>query len=274
MIVTLMTSDKSIDDMMSNAAYGGLNCKGLGHLIDAEEFDRDSYLERIKNAGHESVLEHIVLSFHVFGASRALLQQLARHRHISLSVESTRTCLPAQLNRDNKIISRAFENAISYNITNAFAMIGLDPNIELDEDMQQQFYDICEYCAKYINTLRAFCKDMQGKLSNKYLGDMIKYFIPECYPTQFVMTLNLRELRHILKLRTSSAALFEFQQLAVALYRALPESLNYLLDDCLDDEVEERVDSVLDVFELIDLNDEEEDDDEEDEEEEEDGEEL
>lgn len=40
--------------------------------------------------GNCSVLEHISFTFHVKGVSRALLAQLSRHRHISLSVQSQR----------------------------------------------------------------------------------------------------------------------------------------------------------------------------------------
>lgn len=41
---------------------------------------------------HWSVLEHISFTFHIKGVSRALLAQLSRHRHISLSVRSQRYC--------------------------------------------------------------------------------------------------------------------------------------------------------------------------------------
>ena len=42
------------------------------------------------SSGHHSILEHISFTFHVKGVSRALLAQLSRHRHISLSVQSQR----------------------------------------------------------------------------------------------------------------------------------------------------------------------------------------
>lgn len=43
-----------------------------------------------KTTSHNSVLEHISFVFHISGVSRALLAQLSRHRHISLSVASQR----------------------------------------------------------------------------------------------------------------------------------------------------------------------------------------
>lgn len=44
------------------------------------------------NSGHLSTWEHISFTFHIKGVSRALLAQLSRHRHISLSVRSQRYC--------------------------------------------------------------------------------------------------------------------------------------------------------------------------------------
>jgi len=38
--------------------------------------------------------------------------------------------------------------------------------------------------------------------------------LPECWKTNVVMTVNARELMHILELRLSSKALWEFQELA------------------------------------------------------------
>ena len=43
-------------------------------------------------SGHMSVWEHACFTFHIAGVSRALLAQLSRHRHISLSVRSQRYC--------------------------------------------------------------------------------------------------------------------------------------------------------------------------------------
>ena len=43
-----------------------------------------------KTSGHASPFEHTSFTFHISGVSRALLAQLSRHRHISLSVASQR----------------------------------------------------------------------------------------------------------------------------------------------------------------------------------------
>lgn len=51
-------------------------------------------IERVGNKfKHQSVLEHVSYNFYIEGVSRALLQELARHRIASYSVKSTRYTL-------------------------------------------------------------------------------------------------------------------------------------------------------------------------------------
>ncbi|MDD2399945.1 MAG: FAD-dependent thymidylate synthase, partial [Sulfurovum sp.] len=51
-------------------------------------------IDRVGNKfKHASTLEHLVYTFYIEGISRALLQELARHRMASLSVKSTRYTL-------------------------------------------------------------------------------------------------------------------------------------------------------------------------------------
>ena len=69
-------------------------------------------------------------------------------------------------------------------------------------------------------------------------NDELKYFIPEFWPVNLVLTSNVRELRHILNLRTAPAALKEFRDLARAMYEAVPEEFKYLLKDCVYDEAD------------------------------------
>ena len=84
MRVELLTSASSVADMEKFAALAALTCRGNAE----KEHVPSEVLTRIIQAGHESVLEHITLTYRVQGISRALLQEVSRHRHLSLSVES------------------------------------------------------------------------------------------------------------------------------------------------------------------------------------------
>ena len=192
MNVKLLTSAEHIAAMERNAALGALTCRGNAD----KEFTPREVLAKIIAAGHESVLEHINLTYSVKWLSRACLQELARHRHISLSVESTRHTLRKYL---------ADEEAITA-LKSTVAIAKRD-------------------C---INALECLI-DLYPDISN----DELKYYLPEFWPVNLILTSNLRELRHIIKLRTAPAALKEFRDLARAIYEAVPEEFKYLLADCV-----------------------------------------
>lgn len=188
MNITLLTSEASLKDMENFAALVTLTC----HANTEKPYVPHEVLERIINAGHESVLEHITLTYSVKGISRACLQELARHRHISLSVESTRHTLKKQLD-----------------YTKFF------------DELPKEYL---EFGFHFVNFADAH-PDMPN--------DKLKYYLPEFWPTNLILTSNIRELRHIIKLRTAPAALEEFQDLARALFDAVPDGFKYLLKDCV-----------------------------------------
>ncbi len=203
MEVKLMNSIDAVDEMEYNAAYAMLTCHANTDKLQSEE--PATFIKRAIKMGHESILEHITLTFKVNDLSRACLQELARHRHISLSVESTRHTLKKKILGED-ILTLVSDYTLNFEGEKISA-----------EDLNVSFL---------LSMIREF-----PRIPN----DDLKYFIPEWWPTNLVLTLNIRELRHILKLRTSPAALQEFQDLAHKLFEAVPEDYRYMLEDCLHD---------------------------------------
>ena len=71
-------------------------------------------IERVGNKfKHASTLEHLSYNFYIQGISRALLQELARHRIASLSVKSTRYTLK-ELKKEAKFELGDFERAARF----------------------------------------------------------------------------------------------------------------------------------------------------------------
>ena len=195
MDVKLLTSTQSIQDMENFAALAALTCHANTDKMSNEDYLPSDTLKNIIKAGHESVLEHINLTFKIEGLSRACLQELARHRHISLSVESTRHTLRKQTE-----YTPFFDN-----LTKEQWRFGLD----------------------FVRFADAH-PDMPN--------DELKYYIPEFWPTNLIITLNIREFRHILNLRTAPAALKEFRFLARSMFHEVPDEFKYLLQDCVHEE--------------------------------------
>ena len=197
MDVRLLTTITQVLEMQHNAAYAMLTCHANTEKLETEK--PRVFIEKAIKAGHESVLEHITLTYEVKNLTRACLQELARHRHISLSVESTRHTLKKNISDDD------FFTKASLSIPET-------------------------YWGRFVRTI-----DYLRELNNEFklTNDELKYYIPELWPTNLVMTANIRELRHIVKLRTSPAALKEFQDLARKLVEVLPDDFKYLLEDCV-----------------------------------------
>ena len=193
MEIKLLTRTGSIKDMEKFAATAALTCHGNADK-DCVPYE---VLRRIIGAGHESVLEHIYLTYSIKGISRALLQELSRHRHLSLSVESTRHTLRKQATEE--FVCSAFDNVYRHDKAMGFVLFA----------------------------------DTYPDMPN----DELKYYLPEFWPTNLVLTSNARELRHILKLRTAPQALKEFRDLAHAMFEVVPEEFRYLLKDCVHEEV-------------------------------------
>ena len=203
MEVKLLTSPESLSDMECFAALAALTC----HANAERPYIPHEVLSRIISKGHESILEHITLTYSVKGLSRACLQELSRHRHILLSVESTRHTL----------------NEIFDTWKTSDDVPDLPQNVrEIDG------YDIYgNLRIFYLSELRAL------SVKKNIPNDELKYYLPEFWPTNLILTSNIRELRHIIKLRTSPAALNEFRMLAYSLFDAVPEEYRYLLEDCV-----------------------------------------
>ena len=91
MEVKLLMGKHHLEMMEYNAAYAMLTCHANTDKLKDEP--PSEFLKRAMKVHHDTVLEHIYLTYEVNNLSRACLQELARHRHISLSVESTRHTL-------------------------------------------------------------------------------------------------------------------------------------------------------------------------------------
>lgn len=196
MEVSLLTRNESLAYMETFAACATLTC----HANTEKTYIPSNVLKRIIKLGHDSVLEHINLTYSVKGLSRACLQELARHRHVSLSVESTRHTLKEEL---------------------LGGTIKLSLPEGMDEELQRIIYG-------YLRTLFDYV-EKHPNVPN----DQLKYAIPEAVCTNLVLTANVRELRHIIKLRSAPVALNEFRVLAYSLHEAVPEEFKYLLQDCV-----------------------------------------
>lgn len=173
------------------------------------EKDRD-LIDRVGNKfKHASTLEHLVYNFYVEGISRALLQELARHRMASLSVKSTRYTLK-ELKDEEAYTINDLERAAKY-----LVMTG----VEIVDQM----------------SIRAL-ENLRLVLAEGISNDRAKYCLPESYKTELTWSINARSLQNFISLRSDKAALWEIRDLANMVYNTLPAEHRYLFENSLKEE--------------------------------------
>lgn len=135
--------------------------------------------KRVKNCfnnGHMSVFEHAVITVEVDGISRACSHQLVRHRLASFSQQSQRY---TRISGDDWYVKPD-----AYSDTEIF---------ELHMNGCRRAYDV--------------------SVRNGIKPEDARFLLPEATKTRLVMTCNVRELFHILDLRTDKAAQWEIREL-------------------------------------------------------------
>jgi len=136
-------------------------------------------------------------TFYIRNISRALLQELARHRVASLTVRSTRYTLK-ELKDSKTFLEDDYDEASRF--------IVLTGNEIVDRAS-----------IKALNTLQDI---LQQGISN----DIAKYCLPECYKTELIWTISDESLENFLKLRSDKAALWEIRELAEIIKRIKDEN--------------------------------------------------
>lgn len=140
-------------------------------------------------AGHTSVLEHVSITFRIYGISRACSHQLVRHRLASYVQESQRYT-KIDLSREWYVVP---------------------PTIAESDDIYDFFVEHMERCGDaYQSALDAGIKPEDAR-----------YLLPEATKTNLVMTMNLREFESFYKLRSDKAAQWEIRELAGLMIRSM-----------------------------------------------------
>ena len=161
-------------------------CGRVSHQSESHG-EPENFIRMLIKRGHESVLEHFSLTFHII-CDRAIQNELVRHRHASFTVESTRY--------------------VKYD-----ELTFVRPPIYAQDDLQQAEY--------------AYEDCLNGGIP----PEIARAVLPLCLKSELYMTANLRELRHILKLRTDKAAHPQMRFIAGQILQILRNKLPVIVED-------------------------------------------
>lgn len=150
---------------------------------------------------HQSVAEHIILSFNIKNISRLCLQELVRHRIASYTVESTRYTLDSFLDIEDNPHYMHIDSIIEH--MNNFMVM---PKVK-DGDYREMQVDLADFFLYSLVLIERW-------KSKGYKADVYKYFLPESYKTELVVTFNFRSFLNFIELRHDKKAHFEIRKLA------------------------------------------------------------
>ncbi|MEW6685832.1 MAG: FAD-dependent thymidylate synthase [Candidatus Edwardsbacteria bacterium] len=149
-----------------------------------------SLVDKIIKLGHESVLEHISFTFAIEGISRACSHQLVRHRLASYSQQSQRYV--------------RFKNRKEMRIVTPSAI-----------RRKKALLD------KFEETIGKTYETYQMLIEKGIRPEDARYVLPNAVTTNILVTMNLRELRHVAGLRLDPHAQWEIRGLLKEIKREI-----------------------------------------------------
>ena len=181
------------------------------------------FAEMILKRGHESVIEHESISVKII-CDRGVTHEIVRHRLCAYSQESTRYC--------------NYEGGVTFVIPPWVGFSEGEYGRELvDTYHPTRINSLCTHhewfwlnsmkCAEtnYINLLKEY-------FGHKgWTPQQARSVLPNSLKTEIVMTANIREWRHILKLRTSTAAHPQMREVMIPILQEFRGEIPILFDD-------------------------------------------
>lgn len=170
------------------------------------------FVRKIIKSGHESVLEHEQLSIR-FIVDRGVTHELVRHRLCAFSQESTRYC--------------NYKGGVTFiippwvEIKEGEYDTNFMPDFELISGSEWAWYMVMAMAEQ------SYKKLLEGQWSPQQARSVL----PNSLKTEIVMTANMREWRHVLRLRTAPAAHPQMREIMIPLLIKLNEMIPEVFGD-------------------------------------------
>lgn len=160
------------------------------------------FVRNLIKRGHESVLEHISITVKVI-CDRGVSHEIVRHRIASYTQESSRYC---------NYSKGAFNGEITV----------IEPSFWKRDTYQYNSWKTAAEMAE---------KSYMIMIQNCATPQEARSVLPNSLKTELVMTMNLREWRHFLKLRTAKNAHPQMREVAGMILKEFKDKMPVIFDD-------------------------------------------
>lgn len=200
-------STESYEEMLLRIERAGRICyKSEGAIGDGSA---ERFIKNILKRGHESVIEHGSITVKVT-CDRGVTHEIVRHRIASYSQESTRYCNYANDKFDNQISCIDLATGFQYDLNDEKDLKKYEVWQEAMKSAEQYYFKMLELGAR---------------------PEEARSILPNSLKTEIVMTMNIREWRHFIRLRGARAAHPQIREITVQLLEAFKERYPLFFED-------------------------------------------
>lgn len=193
------------EEILKNIERAGRTCYKSEDKITEDSARK--FVAAIIKSGHESVIEHEKITARII-CDRGVTHEIVRHRIASYSQESTRYCNYA---------NDKFGNELTF----------IRPFYWKDDPAKM---------GVWTNAMKWIEQDYMELIRLGATPQEARAILPNSLKTEIVVTMNLREWRHFLKLRTSPAAHPQIREVAIPILKKFKELVPIVFNDILCDE--------------------------------------
>jgi thymidylate synthase (FAD) len=189
----------------------------------------EKFIMTLVKSGHTSVLEHGVISIKII-TSRAIANQIVRHRLASYTQESTRYC-----NYSNK----KFGKQITVILPKWYYSLDLDKTIkELDSLKSLNISDpLVNQFSRWLWVMRQCEYTYFDLIKLGQKPGRARGVLPLDLKTELAMTANITEWRHILRARIKEDADPQIQEICLSILEGFEKTFPIIFNDVLMEKV-------------------------------------
>lgn len=211
-ILAIMTGLEGESTIQLIETAGRISYQSRNKITDSSAA---KFVEMIRKRGHESVVEHSSMIVEFNNVSRGFTHELVRHRLVAYTQESTRYVDESDFRVVIPPGKDPNEELVTLDIP---SMVGAVPT---PNRVQVSFRDWMELNEQMYRGL----KDAGWKAEER------RQVLPIGIKSQIVATCNLREWRHIFKLRCAKEAHWEIRRVMVNLLKDVQERVSVIFED-------------------------------------------
>ena len=188
------------EEILKTLEMAGRTCYKSEDKITEESASK--FVKVLIKSGHEAMIEHYSLTMKII-CDRGVTHEIVRHRVASYAQESTRYCNYGQ---------DKFGRQITV----------IEPSFFVGNEENYYFWkESCEWAEEYYFKL----------LENGATPQEARSVLPNSLKTEIIVTMNMRELRYFLRLRSAKVAHPQIREIAIPLLEELKEKLPEIFGD-------------------------------------------